>query len=383
MQMPIFIRSRRQGRAFELRITHPLLKKKEYRTLRSQHEAEVAGAQAEKVLDSGQIPAWLLRPEDKKYKTIRDAIRGLLAISGVKPSVERLLMTIDNDIGNHPLAEVNYAWAESWIQAQKGERRSTPGTIRKKKSRLSTVFHWLTKNHPLCLASNPLPDLPHGYSAYDINTRENLGRQGIEVPEDGSRDRRIDRSEERLIVAEIERRLARATTDQERAEAEGLWLMFVLALCTCMRMREIYTLTVDQIQLEKKTIFLEKTKNGWSRQVPLGSHAMALLRRAWPALEAVRKGGRLLPFWDGSLQDADLTRTTSIVSKLFADVFAKAGSEGLHFHDTRHEAVCRWVLEAPQPLSDSYLAKFAAMTDSRTRHRYLSLRAFEMADLLG
>ncbi|MGO9991079.1 MAG: hypothetical protein ACLPTF_00995 [Steroidobacteraceae bacterium] len=158
--MPINVRPRNGGKSFELRIIHPLLKKTAYTTLGSQHDAELAGAQALAVLDSGQIPAWLLRPEDKKMRTIRDAIRGLLDTSGVAPSVERLLMTIEKDIGDHQLAEVNYAWAESWIRTQKAERRSTPGTIRKKKSRLSAVFHWLTKNHPLCLALNPLADLP-------------------------------------------------------------------------------------------------------------------------------------------------------------------------------------------------------------------------------
>ena len=48
-------------------------------------------------------------------------------------------------------------------------------------------------------------------------------------------------------------------------------MMFDMALETAMRMREIYTLTRDQASLPKATIFLEKTKNGDKRQVPISS----------------------------------------------------------------------------------------------------------------
>lgn len=88
-----------------------------------------------------------------------------------------------------------------------------------------------------------------------------------------------------------------------------------------------------------------------------------------------RIGGRVFPFWDGRLDSDVLRATTSHVSALFAGVFDEAGSEDLHFHDSRHEALCRWVLEAPRPLTSEQLGRAAGMRDARTRQRYLSLEA--------
>lgn len=46
-------------------------------------------------------------------------------------------------------------------------------------------------------------------------------------------------------------------------------LLFDLAIETAMRMSEMFTLTLDQIDLDRRTIFLERTTNGDNRQVPL------------------------------------------------------------------------------------------------------------------
>ena len=76
-----------------------------------------------------------------------------------------------------------------------------------------------------------------------------------------------------------------------------------------------------------------------------------------------------------------LAATTARLSRMFANVFAEAGSDDLHFHDTRHEALCRWVLESPD-LTSEQLGRAAGMRDARTRQRYLSLRGSELADIL-
>jgi hypothetical protein len=109
-----------------------------------------------------------------------------------------------------------------------------------------------------------LDQLPRGYSGYDEYSRQALAAQGIDIPGDVERNRRIDSAEERRIVEVLRRRAEAAPNAEERVEAEALGLMFELALCTAMRMRAIYTLTEDQISLLKKTVFLQKTKNGKS-----------------------------------------------------------------------------------------------------------------------
>lgn len=381
--MPILVRPRSHGHSFELRIKHKRLPKAVYRTFDTEEEARRVGLQALEMLDKGVVPAWLQPAEQAALKTVRDAIRAYLRACSVPRSTERLLVTIEADIGATALSAIDYAWAEQWILQMKLERQSTPGTIRKKKGALSAVFSWVLLKHRQCLASNPLLQLPHGYSAYNKRAADALAKLGKAVRTDGERNRRIDPDEEARIVAVLEARIRAAKSVEERAEAEGLSLMFQLALHTAMRMREIYTLSVGQVRVADKTVHLVATKNGDDRAVPLNSAARALLKQPWPALDAVRRGGLLLPFWNGDTDEAALERTTSRVSKLFARVFAEAGSRGLRFHDARHEAICRWVLNAPAPLTSEQLGRAAGMRDARTRQRYLSLRGSELADMLG
>lgn len=44
-----------------------------------------------------------------------------------------------------------------------------------------------------------------------------------------------------------------------------------------MRLREIYTITPDQVSLARRTVYLDRTKNGDSRQVPLSTVAVRVL----------------------------------------------------------------------------------------------------------
>jgi integrase len=185
------------------------------------------------------------------------------------------------------------------------------------------------------------------------------------------------------VVGELQRLKAAASTTADQARYEGMALMFELALCTAMRLREIFTLTLDQIDVEWRTVFLKKTKNGWNRNVPLNSSAVELLSRSWPALEAARTSPQLLPFWNGNRKDHTLRQVSAELSAAFRKVFDSVGSFDLHFHDTRHEAVCRWVLEALVPLKDTFLSSAAGMTDAKTRDRYLSLLGHELAKMLA
>jgi integrase len=212
----------------------------------------------------------------------------------------------------------------------------------------------------MCLGANPLDQLPHGYSGYDEYTRQALADQGIDIPGDVERNRRIDKGEEGRIVETLRRRAEAAQSLEDRVEAETLSLIFQLALRTAMRLREIYTLLSDQIRIAEKTIYLSKSKNGDRRQVPLNNTARMLLEAPRPALEAARRAGRLIPIWDGQLESKALAATTARLSRMFSNVFAEAGSDDLHFHDTRHEALCRWVLESPE-LTSEQLGRAAGM----------------------
>jgi integrase len=134
------------------------------------------------------------------------------------------------------------------------------GTIRKRKGALSRVLEWLIKRYPLCLSVNPLSRLPHGYSRYTASDKAALAAEGADIPADFERDRRISRTEEARIVAHLEACRDGAKTAKDRSEYEALRVMFQLALRTAMRMREIYTLTRDQVRLDQKTVFCRTPK---------------------------------------------------------------------------------------------------------------------------
>jgi integrase len=106
-----------------------------------------------------------------------------------------------------------------------------------------------------------------------------------------------------------------------------------------MRMRECYTLQSAQVDLGKRTIFLERTKNGSSRQVPLPTPMVALLSKYMSKhRQAIAsREDRLLPFWSGDLDVQELAVTTRNLSIRFARIFRLTGVPDLHFHDLRHE----------------------------------------------
>lgn len=97
----------------------------------------------------------------------------------------------------------------------------------------------------------------------------------------------------------------------------------------------------------------------------------------WSTSEAGQPDGRSFPFWSGNPDSKTLDNTTSKLSQWYRAIFAEAGSDDLHFHDTRHEAVCRRFMVSA--ITSGQLARAAGMSDARTRPRYLSLRGSELA----
>jgi len=155
--------------------------------------------------------------------------------------------------------------------------------------------------------------------------------------------------------------------------------VFILALESAMRMRECYTLNVDQVSLKKKTTHLDRTKNGDSRQVPLSSVAIKLLSdyiNNQKEQISVRQG-RLFPFWNGCTDEHALDITTSELSRTFRNIFRGAKVIDLHFHDIRHEATCR--LYEKTKLSDVLIAKITGHRNLRMLQRYTSLRGSDLA----
>jgi integrase len=131
-----------------------------------------------------------------------------------------------------------------------------------------TALDWCLRNEWLNI--NPLRMLPQRYASY--------------TPADGEKRLDVER-DRRLLPGEYERILwileGHFPPDKQRGIAMvdrlAMRLLFTLAIETAMRLREMYTLTVQQVDLSKKTVFLDKTKNGDKRQVPMSSVALTAM----------------------------------------------------------------------------------------------------------
>lgn len=341
-----------------------LLPKPLYLSFDSESEGDNYIERLERLLDQGYVPKEFLQTE-AEFSTVGDVIRGYLLAAHVKPNDRDLVGVIYARIGKTRLTAINYQWAEDWIAGMKRAERFAPGTIRHYVGALARCFDWAHRQAIPELAVNPLRMLPRGYASY--------GPADGAAVEDVHRDRRLSAEEEeairRILAGEKPEGKQRALTLEHRA---ALVCMFDLALETAMRMGEIFTLEVAQVDLPRRTVFLEKTKNGDKRQVPLSTVAVAALEHYLPNVS----GRYLFPWFDGT----NKKRVTSLLSRQFGRVFESAGCVDLHFHDLRHEATSR--LYERTTLSDLQISKITGHKDLRVLRRYANLRASDLADRL-
>jgi len=314
-----------------------LLPKPLYLTFDDEATGDAYVARLEALLDQGIVPPGFI-PKTRPM-TLADALAAYQRAVAVKD--RDILRVLETRYGDTPLARIDYAWAELWVDGLKKVRRLAPSRIRKFKGSLSRCLDWVVNRHPDVLAVNPLHALPAGYSG------------GVRT--DQARTRRLEAGEEAALRTQL-------------ARDPDLLLLFDLALETAMRLRELYTLHWSQIDLKRRTVFLDKTKNGDKRQVPLSSVAL----RAFEAL-----GQAQGPLFSHTGTPAQITAR---LSRRFARAAEAAGATGLRFHDLRHEATCR--LYERTNLSDVQIATITGHRDPRVLKRYANLRASELAGAL-
>ena len=141
-----------------------------------------------------------------------------------------------------------------------------------------------------------------------------------------------------------------------------LAVIIELAVETAMRRSELVNLRKDQIR--GKVAYLEDTKNGERRSVPLSSRALALLEGIPTPID----GGRLFKLKADS------------VSNYFPIVCEKAKITDLRLHDMRHEATSRLFERG------FTLMEVASITGHKTLtmlKRYTHLSPQDLAEKLG
>ena len=343
-----------------------LLPKPLYLSFDNEADGDAYVARLEALLDKGIVPDSVAIPA-ASIDTITKAIRAYRSSVALKPHDEDVLKVIIDRDGATKLRHCTYDWAEGWIADMKARHKLAPSRIRKFKGSLHRCFDWLLIKHPEAMAVNPLVALPRAYAEYSAHDAARAGVKRVDV----ERDRRLEPGEEVAIRAVMAgEKPKNRQRPLELPHRDSLVMMFDLALETAMRLRELYTLDWEQVDTEARTIFLDKTKNGDKRQVPLSSVALGLL--------AGGGEGLIFPWWDGDT--ASLSKTTSRLSRQYGRIFEAAGAKGLTFHCLRHEATCR--LYERTTMTDLQIAKVTGHRDPRVLRRYANLRGTDLAGMM-
>jgi integrase len=232
---------------------------------------------------------------------------------GEKQELVRLKKWQDHEIAKLPIGQVSGQHLAKHRDARRKENRAE-NTIRLELALLSRVFEVARKEWGLVGLRNPVRDitLPGG-------SRE--------------RDRRLSKSEEESLLAELDK----------VCRNEDIPAVVRFALATGMRQSEIIGkastsaapaspgLTWENINMKDSTAFLPDTKspNGKvrNRTVPLFDPALNIVN----ALPRPIEGGKVFKVTQDGLIRA------------FADACKRAGIEDLHFHDMRHEFTSRLI----------------------------------------
>lgn len=351
-----------------------VLPKPVYLSFDVEKEGDEYVARLEALLDRGIVPEEFAQPKSEA-KLLRSRVAEYQSRQAVSVDDAKLLPVVLSRLPiGITLAELTFHWATEWVTSMKRVQNLSPSTIRHHVGALSRALDWLAAQGDL--PTNPLRLLPRGYSTYtDDDAAAVVAIEGA-PKEDQERDRRLEDGEEERIRAILDgAKPAGRQRALELHHKESLQLLFDMALETAMRMREMYTLTFEQIDIKRRTIFLDKTKNGSKRQVPISSVLLAKLRAYEGSYD-----GRPFPWWDGDLSKDVLKKVTSRLSRQYDRIFQAAGCADLNFHDLRHEATSR--LFERTTLSDLEIAKITGHKDARMLARYANLRGSNLAERL-
>ncbi|GAC1569102.1 MAG: hypothetical protein NVS3B3_23120 [Aquirhabdus sp.] len=216
-----------------------------------------------------------------------------------------------------------------------------------------------------------------------------------ELQEDDSRDRRLEPGEEQRI-RDVLNRVKK--DNKERAFAlpyqAALELLFDMAIETAMRMREMYTLQMHQIDLDAKHISLYKRKSDYatktkvSRHIPLTPKMIRLIREY---MEIVKKGERgmagfdfdsgcLFPWVKPNETENRYAQVSARLSGMFTRIFEEAGCSNLKFHDLRHEGISR--LFENTSFKATQIKSISGHSSDRMLARYTNLRPGDLAEVM-
>jgi len=246
-------------------------------------------------------------------------------------------------LGEYSLVSLTPEIVSAFRDSRLHEGKSS-NTVRLELAVLSNLFTIAMREWRLGLSNNPLtlvrkPSAPH-------------------------RERRLAKTEAVILLAEC---------DKHSNPMLG-WIVRV-ALHTGMRLGEIVSLHLDQIDLDRRVLRLTQTKNGTSRTVPLTRAAAEVFTAA--ITNPLRPKETDLVFFGEPGKTG--TRGPYRFEKVWNNLKKRIKLADLRFHDLRHEAVSRFV---EMGLSDQEVSAISGHKSMQMLKRYTHLRAEDLIEKL-
>ena len=333
---------------WEIGLRHPSLPGgRKYFTFDTEAEAN-AYAEQWRLMKMADIapPAELLQSAPKNSPTLAQVVRAWINSGLAAPSQHSPLGSLVMEVGAVKLSDANYKWLMEYVQRLKVKNNLTPTSIKHRVQALGRSIDEYLRHHPDVVMQNPTKLLPKGYANYsDVDAKLSKAAGG-EVKENVERDRRLHPGEHEKIVTALS---GHQREDRQRAlqlkGGNALLTMYLVIVNTGLRLKEAYTLTRGQVDMDTKVIRAQNSKQ-WRgkvsfRDVPMRPEVHAALT-TYLNSRPMLPSARLFPFMDEE-PDLPIKKVSQRLSFRYRLAFEYAGIVGLHEHDLRHEATCRWL----------------------------------------
>lgn len=360
---------------------------------------DAAMERLDRLLSDGVVPPELIehlnasqdKPGGASYYTLAILIRDYRHDAKAKSDDYRILETVSTLFGGRKLTDVNsHDWNDEFVSYLKRERNLAEATVRQYVGALRRCMLFAFRKGKISTVA--LNNEKKGFSSYNDADIEWLYENGKEIKYSVPRNRRpsVEEWTELLRIAGggKPRNRERALTLEHQAAFECI---LELAPETCMRLSELFTLTLGQVSLKNKTISLYNTKNTKDRVVPLHSFSIELLQRYMAHVENGTRGmqgfnfnnGFLFPFYPGHGQHSVETKqrkasTSNLLSHRYSTLFDAAGCPDLLFHDLRHEGISR--LFERTKLTETAIQQISGHLTKSALERYMNLRPLFLAE---
>lgn len=301
------------------------------KTFDTRKDAEAWARMVEREMDTGTF----VSRADAERTTIKEIAeryeKEVLPRMKAQRQEQQRISAVVEHFGKYHLSAITPAMIASWRDALSKRRAG------------QTVHHYMAVLGRLYTAAQR-----------DFGIALPLGNpvDGVRRPKiDNARERRLEKGEEKRLLAGLE-------------ESRSAWLKpaVLLALETAMRRGELLALQWEDIDLRQRVAHLSDTKNGTSRDVPLSTAAVAILKKLPRQIS-----GRVFPV------------TPTVITEGFERACKRAEIEDLRFHDLRHEATSRLA----EKLAMHELMKVTGHKDPRMLARYYHPRAADLAKKIG